>query len=201
MSEIKEAKQELKDTYAKYDKLNHRLKSLESRRDELRGSIPVLTAKIEEAEKHKQQVIADHVAERVDQNAVNEARSMVDAARLEEEQANEMLAAIQSEYKKALEGLYPAKADCRDARRRYCQACVKPIEDQLAADSKIRRQLLEIFAAAALEGDVELGFGQGQVDWELLLTNTFPQPTDDEIEKALERFERSHMQDSKEVAA
>lgn len=201
MSDIKAAKKEMNDAYADYAELKQRLKSFESRRDEVKESIPQLTAKIEEAEKHKQKVMGDYAAGVVDQNAVTEARARVESACREEEQANEMLAAIQGEHRKALEALYPARFRCRDARRHYCRASVKSIEDQLAADSKTRRQLMDIFAAAALENDAELGFGQGEVDWELLLTNTFPEPTEDEIQKAIDRFERNHMQDSKEVAA
>ncbi|ALP53985.1 hypothetical protein Tel_13035 [Candidatus Tenderia electrophaga] len=201
MSDIKAAQKEMNDAYADYAELKKRLKSFGSRREEVKESIPQLTAKIEEAEKHKQKAMADYAAGVVDQNAVTEARAMVESACREEEQANGMLEAIQGEHRKAVDALYPARDRCRDARRRYCQACAEPIEDQLAGDTKIRRQLLDIFAAAALENDVELGFGQGQVDWELLLTNTFPEPTNDEIDKAIERFERNHMQDSKEVAA
>lgn len=201
MSDIKADFKEMQKAYAEYTELQHRIRSLEARREEVRAFLPTQTAKIEEAKKQKQKVIADHVAGLVGQDAVAEARSLVDAAQQDVKNAEEILLAIQTEHQKAVAGLYTARANCRDARRRYCQACVKPIEDQLAADPKIRRQLLDIFAAAALRDDPELGFGQGMVDWQALLTNTFPEPTGDEIDKAIERFERNHMQDSKEVAA
>jgi len=201
MNEIKFRKKEMQVAYGEYAALRQRIKALEDHREKVNKSIPKLNAKIEEAEQNKKKVIADHVAGVVSVDVVAAARSALDVCCGELEQAKEILEAIKQEYSKANDRAYMARAACGETRKRYCAACAQPVEEQVGKDAKVRRLLLDVYAAWACVNDSELGGISGQVDWELMLSDVFAQPTGEETEEAMERFMSSHMRDMEEVMA
>lgn len=193
MSEIKSKKNAMQEAYAALEALKKRVIALEGRRDEVQSSLPMLRSKIEEAEKRRQKAIVDHVSGAVSIDAVTAARLTVETCHGELEQANEILEAIQKENDKTSHLINIARSNCLKTRENYCYACAGPMEKEIGGNEKIRRLLLDAYAALSSSFDRSIG-GFGAVDWGAMLSDIFSDPTPREIEEARARFKSGYLQ-------
>jgi len=178
------------------------LRRLEAERERLQAEIPILDQRAAEADAAKTSALADYVSGTIGQADVSQARKAAEEAHDRVAEAREILEAvsrgISSHSNQHLHIVHEQEA----ARTVFCLAMSAPIEEKLRADQKLRRQLVDAFAAiCSVRGD-NLNPG-AKPNWDGLLVDIFTSPIQKdaggvlqyspELTEAIERFEREHI--------
>lgn len=191
MTNVKDRERALKDAYAAFAAKNQRAAALERRRHEIEASRSELDARIVAAQEYRQKVIADYAAGVVDMATVTAARDAMLQAEQERADATEIATAIQREVQRlSLEVIEVRNAACK-ARDAYFKAIATPTEDGIRGDADLRKRLMSVFAAYCAQWDDEIGNG-GWPDWDMMIADLFPAPTEAEIMAAVASFKREH---------
>lgn len=191
MNDIKSRERALRDAYAAFAAKKQRAATLERRRHEIEASRSELDARILAAQEHRRKVVADYAAGDVDMAAVTAARDAVLKVEQERTDATEIATAIQSEAQRlSFEMIEVRNAACK-ARDAYFRALATPTEEGIRGDADMRKRLMSVFAAYCAQWDAEIG-NFGRPDWEMIIADLFPAPTEAEIMTAIASFKREH---------
>lgn len=191
MTNVKDRERSLNDAYAAFAAKKQRAAALERRRHEIESSRSELDARIVAAQEYRQKVIADYAASAVDMATVTAARDAMLQAEQERADATEIATAIQREVQRLnFEVIEVRNAACK-ARDAYFKALATPTEDKVRGDADLRQRLMSVFAAYCAQWDAEIG-NVGRPDWDMILADIFPPPSEAEIASAMTRFKNEH---------
>lgn len=199
-----DTKQTMLDAYAALEAGRKQQRALEDRRAELQNQVTRLETEAESAASDLSQALAQFGSGALSDEDVTKVREHKHEADQAHGDARELLDAIVQERPKVAAKQEQLRAEAIRAREAHATAVSDAITERLAGDKKLRRQLLEAFAAIACARDPVLGGPVGQPDWGGVLMATFPEPTDAEFEQIHAEVSAKHFGDlpaNKDAAA